>query len=265
MPMTLTDQLTALVQQGGAGAATLPGTQQVQQHAKAAEAFGRTLNELWNTVRGHAQRTRQRVAQVQLEIARWNPATPGALQAHAKALSEDVNALLPAVQAKSDETARHRSVLAADSGALTQQVAQARARLKQLEQQKAELQAKANELRNRSVWTWLFPLAKAIDELVALGQYGKSTEAAFEDALRQVAEGQREASELIRASDLASGQVAVLDQMTVRLQALHNQLSVVSARLRSEESLAKFDNPQTAGVFANVLMHVAQALEHSVD
>jgi hypothetical protein len=253
MPMTLTDQLTALVQQAGAGAATLPGTQQVQQHAKAAEAFGRTLNELWNTVRGHAQRTRQRVAQVQLEIARWSPATPGALQAHAKALAEDVNALLPAVQAKSDETARHRSVLAADSGALTQQVAQARARLKQLEQQKAELQAKANELRNRSIWTWLFPLAKAIDELVALGQYGKSTEAA------------REASELIRASDLASGQVAVLDQMTVRLQALHNQLSVVSARLRSEESLAKFDSPQTAGVFANVLMHVAQALEHSVD
>jgi len=265
MSMTLTNQLSALVQQAAAQIGTRAGGTQVQQHAKDAEAFGRTLNELWNTVRSHAQRTRQRVAQVQMEIARWNPGTPEILQAHAKALSDDVNALLPTVQAKADETARHRSVLAADSGALVQQVANARARLKQLEHQKNELQAKAVELRNRSVWTWLFPLAKAIDELVALGQYGKSTEAAFEDALRQVADGQREASELIRASDLASAQVAVLDQMIVRLQGLHNQLSAVSARLRSEESLAQFTNPQTAGVFANVLMRVAQALEQSVD
>ena len=233
----------------------------VRRCTESVAALAVPLQKLANDVHAHAARTRETLAGAQLEIARWSAASPSRLREMATHIVTDARRVQADASAQSDVVARNRTEVGAAAGELVAAASEARGRLKVLEQRRHDLQQKATELRNRSAYTWLFLPAKAIDELVALFQHGKSTEAALEDALRDIDQAQADASRNIRAGDLAASQVALMEQMALRLQGVVNQLGLVDAHLSGEQNLARFDNPATAKVMVAALLQVVRMLD----
>lgn len=241
-----------------------PASQATIEAQRCAETVARLaapLQALKDDVHAHARRTTDALGQAQLELTRWNAGSAARMREIAARIVADVAPLQAQAHDLAASVGKSRTEVGAAAGTLSAAGAAARARLKVLENEQQELEAKARQLRDRSAWTWLFLPAKAIDELVSVFQHGKSTEAALEDTARQIDAARRQASESIRAADLANSQAALLERMAQRLQALVNQLGAVDAHLRGEKSLAQFDDPALAKVMLATLQQVVSMLD----
>ena len=257
----MTERLAALAREISGMPEFSQSMTKVRRCTEAVAALAVPLQTLSNDVHGHAERSRETLTGAQLEIGRWSAGSPAKLREMAAHIVADARRVQGLASAQSAVVARNRTEVGAAAGELVTAATEARGRLKVLEQRQRELMQKIVELRNRSAWTWLFLPAKAIDELVSVFQNGKSTEAALEDALREIADKQREASQNIRAADLATSQVALLEQMALRLQGVVNQLGLLDAHLSGEQNLARFDDPATAKVMVAALLQLVRMLD----
>jgi hypothetical protein len=246
-------------------AGTLPDSsdaiRDAKQHIAQLPAGAAGLLEMQARIQRHVSAAKESTARALLLATVGGPDMTQQLSAYASGMSGEVEALMGDIREASGKVASRRAIMGEDAARLSAVAMDARARLKVLEQRRLELDAKARELKDRSVWTWLFLPAKAIDELVSAIQHGKSTEAALEDTLRQIGDAQREASGHIRSYDICVGLSDILKQLAAGIQGVANKLEFLKGYLSSQENLASLAVNTSAQVCLNTILTLLNVVE----
>ncbi|BBQ00175.1 hypothetical protein BSFA1_53030 [Burkholderia sp. SFA1] len=248
-----------------AEAATLPDSsdaiRDAKQHIAQLPAGAANLLQLQARVLDHVANAKGSTARALLAATVESPDMKQQLATYANTMKVDVDAIISDIQEAGTRISRRRAVMGEDAARLSAVAMDARARLKVLEQRREELDVKARELRDRSVWTWLFLPAKAIDELVSAIQHGKSTEAALEDALRQIGDAQREASGHIRSYDICTNLSETLKQLAAGIQSVANKLEYLKGYMSSQESMASLAAASSAQVCLKTVLGLLSVIE----
>jgi DNA repair exonuclease SbcCD ATPase subunit len=233
---------------------------EVKTHIDQLPAAMQQVEKVQQRIIQHVERSTELINTALLHSTQSTTDNNDALQSYTSQASAEIEQVSGELQSLMQTIGSFRSLLGQDSGALKSEAMQARARIKALEERQRELSAKAQELRNRSAWTWLFPPAKAIDELVSLCQHGKSTEAALEDAIRELGDKRREASNLIRISDVCEQLLSLLSAMAEGLQGVINQQALFKGYLSNEDRLASLTTPDNARLYLNTVLGILRMM-----
>ncbi|VVM65714.1 hypothetical protein PS662_01538 [Pseudomonas fluorescens] len=233
---------------------------EVKTHIDQLPAAMQQVADVQHRIIQHIERSTELINTALLQSSQSTTDSNDALQSYTSQAGAEIELVSGELQSVMQTIANFRNLLGQDSGALKSEAMQARARVKALEERQRELADKAQELRNRSIWTWLFPAAKAIDELVSLCQHGKSTEAALEDAIRDLGDKRREASNLIRISDVCEQVLSLLTAMAEGLQGVINQQALLKGYLNNEDRLASLTTPENARLYLNTVLGILRIM-----
>ncbi|SEM37733.1 hypothetical protein SAMN04487857_101431 [Pseudomonas sp. ok272] len=233
---------------------------EVKAHIDQLPAAMKQVEDVQLRIIQHVERSTELINTALLHSSEITTDSNDALQSYTSQASAEIEQVSGEVESLMQTIGNFRSLLGQDSGALKSEAMQARARIKSLEDRQRELSDKAQELRNRSAWTWLFPLAKAIDELVSVCQHGKSTEAALEDAIRELGDKRREASNLIRISDVCEQLLSLLSAMAEGLQGVINQQALLKGYLSNEERFASLATPDNARLYLTTVLGILRMM-----
>ncbi|WP_043196270.1 hypothetical protein [Pseudomonas putida] len=238
---------------------------EVKAHIDQLPMAMRQVDAVQQRVIQHVDRSTELINTALLHITQSTTDSNDALLTYTSQVGSEIGQISTELQSLSQTIGHFRNLLGQDSGVLKSEAMQARARIKALEDRQRELARKAQELRNRSTWTWVFLPAKAIDELISLGQHGKSTEAALEDAIRELGDKRREASHMIRISDVCEQLLSLLNALAEGLQGVINQQAMLKSYLSNEGRFASLTTPDNARLYLNTVLGILRLMREQAN